>query len=136
MIIEMGSNQFQAHFMDGILTLEIIEGPSQGHMIEIPKNNKITVGRKQSNVLNFPDDQHLSNLHSTIFSIDNKYYLEDMGTTNGSWQRLSNEGEASQYYELTDKLVFKFGSNQTYTCKIKTALVSEKSNQNACIICF
>jgi hypothetical protein len=29
----MGSNQFQAHFIDGILTLEIIEGPSQGHMI-------------------------------------------------------------------------------------------------------
>lgn len=59
-----------------------------------------------------------------------------MGTTNGSWQRLSCEGEQSIYYELTDKLVFKFGSNQTYTCKIKTALVSERSNPNACIICF
>jgi pSer/pThr/pTyr-binding forkhead associated (FHA) protein len=60
-------------------------------MIEIPKNSKVTVGRKQTNILNFPDDQHLSNFHATIFVIDNKYYIEDMGTTNGSWQRLSGE---------------------------------------------
>lgn len=59
-----------------------------------------------------------------------------MGTTNGSWQRLSCEGQASQYYELSDKLVFKFGSNQTFTCKIKTAIVSDQTNPNACIICF
>lgn len=59
-------------------------------MIEIPKNSKITIGRKNTNQLNFQEDQHLSNLHATIFSIENKYYLEDMGTTNGSWQRLSN----------------------------------------------
>jgi pSer/pThr/pTyr-binding forkhead associated (FHA) protein len=89
MIIEMGSNQFQAHFLDGVLTLEIIEGPSQGSMIEIVKNSKVTVGRKQTNALNFPDDQHLSNVHSTIFSAEGKYFIEDMGTTNGSWQRLS-----------------------------------------------
>lgn len=84
----------------------------------------MTVGRKQSNILNFPDDQHLSNLHATMFSLENKYYIEDMGTTNGSWQRLSNEGEASQWFELSDKMVFKFGTNQTYTCKIKTEVVS------------
>lgn len=71
-------------------------------------------------MLNFADDQHLSNIHATIFTVDNKYYIEDMGTTNGSWLRLSSEGEASTFYELTDKLVFKFGSNQTYSCKIKT----------------
>lgn len=65
----MGSNQFQAHFLDGILTLEVIEGSALGNMYEIPKNSKVTVGRKQTNVLNFPDDQHLSNIHATIFSI-------------------------------------------------------------------
>lgn len=75
MIVEMGSNQFQAHFSEGILTLEVIEGPSQGSLIEIPKNNKISVGRKQNNAINFPDDQHLSNIHATIFSLDNKYYI-------------------------------------------------------------
>mgnify|MGYP002344513415 CR=1 FL=1 len=96
----------------------------------------MSIGRKQTNMLNFPDDQHLSNIHATIFSVENKYYVEDMGTTNGSWLRLSSEGETSTFYELTDKLVFKFGSNQTYSCKIKTEMVSERSNTNACIICY
>lgn len=71
----MGSNQFQSHYFDGILTLEIIEGPSQGYIIEIPKNNTVSIGRKQTNMLNFPDDQHLSNIHATIFTVDNKYYI-------------------------------------------------------------
>ena len=132
----MGSNQFQAHFIDSILTLEIIEGPAHGSMIEIPKNSKVSIGRKNTNHLNFPDDQHLSNIHATIYSIENKYFLEDMGTTNGSWHRLSLEGEGSPFYDLSDKLIFKIGSNQTYSCKIKTAFVSDKTNPNACIICY
>jgi len=53
-------------------------------MIEIPKH-KITIGRKSNNLLNFPDDQHLSNMHSSLSYSDNKYYIEDMGTTNGTW---------------------------------------------------
>lgn len=69
MILEMGSNQFLAHLNGTNLSLEIIEGPSQGPLIEIPKTGKISIGRKANNLINFPDDQHLSNIHSTIFSI-------------------------------------------------------------------
>jgi len=66
MIIEMGSNQFQANLINGNLTLTIIEGPAHDTIIEIPKQQKITIGRKPNNLLNFQDDQHLSNLHSAI----------------------------------------------------------------------
>ena len=89
-------------------------------MIEIPKNSKITIGRKQTNTRIFVDDQHLSNVHASIFSIDNKYYLEDMATTNGSWLRLSPEGYRSPPYELKDKQVFKLGASQSYSCRIKS----------------
>lgn len=65
----MGSNQFQAHYIDGTLNLEVLEGPSQGLIYEIPKNSKTSIGRKNTNPINFPEDQHLSNLHATIFSI-------------------------------------------------------------------
>ena len=85
MVIEMGSNQFQASITSGVLTLAIIEGPAQSLTVEIPKTPKVTVGRKPSNFLNFADDQHLSNIHSTISYIDSKFYIEDMGTTNGTW---------------------------------------------------
>jgi len=71
----MGSNQFQASIVAGVLTLSIIEGPAQSLVIEIPKNAKVTVGRKPNNFLNFADDQHLSNIHSTISYIDGKFYI-------------------------------------------------------------
>jgi hypothetical protein len=100
MIIEMGSNQFQANFIGGCLTLTIIEGPSHDLLIEVPKQAKVTIGRKPSNPLSFPDDQHLSNLHSTISYGEGKYFIEDMNTTNGTWERLSLEGEVSQLFEI------------------------------------
>jgi hypothetical protein len=68
--------------------------------------------------------------------IQGKYYLEDMGTTNGTWQRLSFEGESSESFILGDKTIFKIGASQTYVTKIKTAYVSQKTNPNACIICY
>lgn len=65
----MGSNQFQSSIVSGILTLTIIEGPALGLSMEIPKQAKVTIGRKPSNLLSFPDDLHLSTIHSTISHI-------------------------------------------------------------------
>ena len=45
------------------------------------------------------------------------------------------ETEPSELFQIMDKTVFKIGSNQTYTCKIKMALVSMKMHPNACVIC-
>lgn len=85
----MGSNQFQASLINNNLSLTIIEGPAHDTMIEIPKQTKVTIGRKPNNLLNFQDDQHLSNLHSTITYTEGRFFIEDMGTTNGTWERLS-----------------------------------------------
>lgn len=85
MIIEMGSNQFQANIIGGLLHFTIMEGPAHGNTIEIPKVGKVTIGRKPNNLINFSDDQHLSNVHATISYIENRYYIEDMSTTNGTW---------------------------------------------------
>ena len=81
----MVSNQFQANYNNGILSFNIIEGPANNIVIEIQKGGKTTIGRKPNNIVNFPDDQHLSNIHATISYSDGKYYIEDMGTTNGTW---------------------------------------------------
>lgn len=68
-----------------MLRFNIIEGPSQSIVVEIPKTAKATVGRKLNNFLSFPDGKHLSNIHSTISYIEGKFYIEDMITTNGTW---------------------------------------------------
>lgn len=98
MILEMGSNQFQAHLENGMLTLDVIEGPANGATITIPQAGKVTIGRKSNNLLNFPNDQHLSNCHSEILSLNNNYYIADLNTTNGTWERLSREGESSTQF--------------------------------------
>ena len=58
-----------------------------------------------------------------------------MGTTNGTWMRLSYESENSEPFEICDKTVFKIGSSQTYVCTIKTTYVSQKFKINSCVIC-
>ena len=91
MIFEMGSNQFVSHFTNNNnLVLQVIEGPSSNENLEFPPNtHRVTIGRKQSNYWAFADDQHLSNAHAAIIFQDNKYYIEDLSTTNGTWRRLS-----------------------------------------------
>lgn len=87
MIIEMGSNQFEVYSIsDCELVLRVIEGPNIEQsqiVIPIPKGSKVNCGRKTSNAINFPEDQHLSNIHATITNIDGKFMLEDLATTNG-----------------------------------------------------
>ena len=85
MIIEMGSNQFQAQMQKGVLMLNIVEGPANETYLEVPRNGVMTIGRKPTNTINFIDDQHLSNNHATISHQDGLYYIEDNNTTNGTW---------------------------------------------------
>lgn len=41
------------------------------------------MGRKGTADLSFPDDHHLSNLHSKFYLVDQKVYIEDYSSTNG-----------------------------------------------------
>ncbi len=91
MIIEMGSNQFIIEKMTsannaGDLCMVICEGPNVGQRLVVSLKDQLThnsVGRKNTNTFPFPDDQHLSNIHAKFFILDNKFYLEDLSSTNG-----------------------------------------------------
>lgn len=97
----MGSNQFEVSMSDIHLTaLKVVEGTNLGFVFSLPKKDKITIGRKPHNEISFPDDHHLSNQHATFFSIDGVWYVEDLGSTNGSWIRLSEEGKKSGCWKL------------------------------------
>jgi pSer/pThr/pTyr-binding forkhead associated (FHA) protein len=97
----MGGNQFEVTMNDKLLmVLKVIEGPNIGHCFMMPKKDKITIGRKPHNEINFPEDHHLSNIHSTFFNVNGTWYIEDLGSTNGTWIRLSSEGVKSQKWNL------------------------------------
>jgi predicted component of type VI protein secretion system len=86
----MGSNQFEVNMSDRhLMALKIVEGPNTDFCFVLPKKDKITIGRKPHNEINFPDDHHLSNIHATFFNVNGTWYVEDLGSTNGTWIRLS-----------------------------------------------
>lgn len=117
----MGSNQFEVNMSDRhLMALKIIEGPNTEYCFIVPKKDKITIGRKPHNEINFPDDHHLSNIHATFFSVGGIWYVEDLGSTNGTWIRLSEQGVKSAKWKLEDKSQFKLSTNLTYECRRNT----------------
>lgn len=101
MIIEIGSYQFQVVniFIAPKLTekdtaaakereksfieLEIIDSPEEVVRAKYKLFENGTIGRKQNNNISFVDDLHMSNTHCKINLVGDKYFLEDLSSTNG-----------------------------------------------------
>lgn len=43
----------------------------------------VTLGRKNTSDLSFPDDNHMSNTHGKFYLFQNQIYFEDLKSTNG-----------------------------------------------------
>ena len=56
----------------------------------------------------------MSNLHCKINLVGDKFYFEDIASTNGSWLRLSKECEESQPTPLSHGTIFKIGNSAMY----------------------
>lgn len=56
----------------------------------------------------------MSNLHSKINLIGEKFYFEDIASTNGSWLRISKECEESEPCTLNQGTIFKIGNSAMY----------------------
>ena len=56
----------------------------------------------------------MSNLHCKINLVQDKFFFEDIASTNGSWLRLSREGMESEPKALSHLTVFKIGNSAMY----------------------
>lgn len=91
MIIEMGSNCYRIDQCDQEqLLMTIIDESQFTYEFIVDRGMKINVGRKATNEISFPDDQHLSNNHAIILEDGGRLIIEDQKTTNGTWLRLSS----------------------------------------------
>lgn len=52
--------------------------------------DSITMGREQGDI-NFPDDGYVSGMHARLVTRDNKVFLSDMGSSNGTFMKVSGE---------------------------------------------
>ena len=115
MTIEMGSNQFLIENIsilsdnEGTMEFKITEGEEEFIGLQYTIRNKGQIGRKAGLAITFEDDVHLSNLHAAFSMENGKFVFEDMSSTNGSWLRLSNEGEKSDPYPLQHHDEIKIG---------------------------
>lgn len=51
----MGGNQFEVNMNDKhLMALKVVEGTNAGYCFVVPKKDKITIGRKPHNEINFP----------------------------------------------------------------------------------
>lgn len=63
-------------------------------LVDLKDKQKYSFGRRKEN--NFQrDDKHMSGMHCKITFFNNNFYIEDYGSTNGTWQRISPEGVPS-----------------------------------------
>lgn len=63
--------------------LQVTAGPLSGTTIRLGENS-ILLGRAPSSTLVL-DDDYSSNRHARIFPSDGVWYVEDLGSTNGTW---------------------------------------------------
>ena len=157
-IIEIGNYQFEVvtvyvHKADtrkeiqekSFVEIVIYESPEELDYSQIYKlKHNYTIGRKNTNNISFEDDLHMSNQHCKIFIENDRFYFEDLNSTNGSWLRLSKEGEESEAIVLADDQVFKIGNSCMYQTQIKGVMLQENqtwkeaetSSKVKCTICW
>jgi hypothetical protein len=64
--------------------LKVVEPPERrGQAFELSDEAKI--GRAATNTVALPDDSYVSQLHARVFRRDGALYLEDLGSTNGTF---------------------------------------------------
>ena len=69
---------------DGVARLKVVE-PADRRGTTYPLGDELTVGRANGCQVALPDDSYVSQLHARIFRKDNRLWLEDLGSTNGTY---------------------------------------------------
>lgn len=111
MMFQMGLSEFKVSMLSKDMELHIFEGPSRNQTILVTPSG-LKIGRDPANSFCVAEDTQMSNYHARIlFDASNgTYILEDVGSTNRTWLRLSNEGEKSINHQLSMGDIIKIGS--------------------------
>ena len=122
--------------------LSIYEGPAKGKEIKIVHSGA-TIGRDPSNTICIREDSQMSSFHAEIAYKNNKYILNDIGSTNRTWRRISAEGEQSDSFPIVVGDLIKIGSTVLIAKLPDPEELSENScdgepvkEENACKICY
>jgi len=65
------------------LRLKVVEGEGKGKVFDV--GDELTVGRAAGCQIALADDTFVSQLHARLFRRDGRHYVEDLGSTNGTF---------------------------------------------------
>lgn len=65
------------------VTLEVMSGPMDGQVFNFHKS--VGIGRDDTNEIPLPLDKFISRRHARILVIEPECFLEDLGSTNGTF---------------------------------------------------
>lgn len=111
--------------------------------VDLKSRPKFTFGRRKENDFQ-RDDKHMSGMHSKITYFNGSFYIEDYGSTNGTWIRISAESLVSPEVPIEHESIIKLGTAITYICKVHQGAKpgrkpieqqSEMVDENMCRIC-
>ena len=118
------------------LTLMGYEGPARGREVFVDKHG-VVIGRDSEHQVSIVDDSQLSSKHGRIFFENNCFYVEDLGSTNKTWMRVSGEGEASGEFSIHIDDIIKIGSTVLQVALNEEICNKENiTDETACKICF
>eukprot|EP00828_Plagiopyla_frontata_P027466 TRINITY_DN35672_c0_g1_i1.p1 TRINITY_DN35672_c0_g1~~TRINITY_DN35672_c0_g1_i1.p1 ORF type:complete len:209 (+),score=40.74 TRINITY_DN35672_c0_g1_i1:320-946(+) len=145
MVFEIGSHFFQildCQQTDKFkLFIEIFDDFSYTKKMNFTLDNdgsSIGIGRLNSNEICFTNDKQLSQNHSRFIKQNSRLFIEDVGSTNGTWYCIGrSEQKYAETYKITDNVIIKLGQ----ACQIKAMLKqNEKAQSNEqqqlCCICL
>ena len=65
------------------LKLKVVEGEGKGQVFDV--GDELTVGRAAGCQISLAGDTFVSQLHARLFRRDGRHYVEDLGSTNGTF---------------------------------------------------
>lgn len=157
MIVEVGSYQFQVgriviantNIEESFVEFGVYDSIDDLTAQSFRLLHNSSIGRKSTNTISLNDDLHMSNLHCKIYLLGDKFLLEDIESTNGTWIRLSHEEIISEPMLLTHGMIFKIGSSAMYKIEEQVNVQHDKpikkdnnwfdecvSGWNTCIVCW
>src|SRR5215510_11272406 len=70
----------------GGVEVMVVEGEDKGKVLRI-EQLPVLIGRSPDNDIHIPLDRKMSRQHTKLLQEQNRYFLEDLGSTNGTFYR-------------------------------------------------
>lgn len=81
----------------GGIELTVVEGVDKGKILRT-EQLPVLIGRAPDNDFHVPLDRKMSRQHAKIVQRDNRYFLEDLGSTNGTFLRDAKVAQATELF--------------------------------------